>query len=310
MSRVSLCLAVVLALLPACSKDEGAPASPPAEAPALAPGKPATGEPRAPAADRALRITTETTLRTSDVAKTAALLRQAANDFGGFVSDARVSGGDDVRSASLELRIPAERLEEFRAGLSAHGTILSDSEKAEDVTEQRADLSARLRNARAQEKRLLDLLSDRTGTLSDVIAAEKALAEIRDTIERLDAQHEVLEGQIRLATVKLQIVRDGDAAPKTAADRISNAGSRGLTLAGEAAVGVVVFFATAGPTLLLFLGIGLGFFFGIRKIGRRFGWWTRSVMRPPVWYGPHGPAHPAPPVVHTATASAPPNADG
>ncbi|NUO47571.1 MAG: DUF4349 domain-containing protein [Polyangiaceae bacterium] len=284
---------MVLALLPACSQeDAAAPASAPAEAPALAPGKPADVGGRAPAADRALRITTETTLRSADVAKTAALLRQAANDFGGFVSDARVSGGDDVRSASLELRIPAERLEELRAGFSQYGTILSDSEKAEDVTEQRADLSARLRNARAQEKRLLDLLSDRTGSLADVIAAEKALAEIRDTIERLDAQHEVLEGQIKLATVKIQIVRDGDAVPKTAGDRISNAGGRGLTLAGDAAVGVVVFAATAGPTLLLFLGIFLGFFFTIRKIGRRFGWWTRSAMRPPVWYGPRGPVGP------------------
>jgi hypothetical protein len=277
----------------------------------LSPGKPASGDQRAPSADRALRITTETTLRTADVAKTAALLRQAANDFGGFVSDARLSGGDDVRSASLELRIPAERLEEFRAGFSQYGTILSDSEKAEDVTEQRADLSARLRNARAQEKRLLDLLSDRTGSLADVIAAEKALAEIRDTIERLDAQHEVLEGQIRLATVKIQIVRHGEAEPKTAGDRISNAGSRGLTLAGEAAVGVVVFGATAGPTLLLFLGIGLGFFFGIRRVGRRFGWWTRSVMRPPVWYGPRGPVGPgAPPVAQAPTAAAPPTTEG
>jgi hypothetical protein len=265
----------------------------------------AGGQPQAPGrpadAARALRITTETTLRSNDVAGAAASLRKAAQDFGGFVSDARVQGGEDVRSAALELRIPAERLEEFRAGLVAYGTILSDNEKAEDVTEQRADLDARLRNARAQEKRLLDLLSDRTGSLADVIAAEKALAEARDTIERLDAQHEVLEGQIRLATVKIHIVRDGEAAPKTAGDRISSAGTRGLDLAGEAAVGVVVFAATAGPTLLLFVGFFLGLFFGIRKLGRRLNLWKRPVMRQAVWYGA---AHP--PYAGPSAPSAPP----
>src|SRR5687767_11816392 len=129
--RLPLSLALTLALFPACADRDEAPssASAPAEAPALVAG----GQPQAPgrpaAADRALRITTETTLRSSDVAGAAASLRKAAQDFGGFVSDARVQGGEDVRSAALELRIPAERLDEFRAGLVAYGTILSDNEK-------------------------------------------------------------------------------------------------------------------------------------------------------------------------------------
>jgi hypothetical protein len=257
--------------------------------------------------DRALRITTETTIVTEDVGKAASAIRAAAVQTGGFVSDAFVDGGEQVSNATLALRIPADRLDEFRAGFAAVGKVVSDSEKAEDVTEQRADLNARLRNARAQEKRLLDLLSDRTGSLADVIAAEKALAEARDTIERLQAQEEVLEGQIRLATVKVHLRRDHVAEPKTAGDRIGKAARDGLENAGDAALGVVVVAATAGPTLLLFLSIGLGLFFGIRKIGRRLGWW-RPMMRPqPVWYAPHPGAGPVAPPVPPAPPAPPPD---
>lgn len=270
---------LALGLLAGCA-DRAPSGASQATAPALAPASPGDGaasSPRAvaPAADRALRITTETTMSVSDVAGAAAALREAATATGGFVSDARVEGGEEVRNAYLELRIPADRLSDLRQSFAKLGRVLSDSEKAEDVTEQRADLDARLRNARAQEKRLLDLLSDRTGGLADVIAAEKALAEARDTIERLEAQHQLLDGQIRLATVKVHILRDADAAPASATDRVAKAASKGIELAGEAAIGVVVVGATAGPTLAMLAAIGLGLFFAIRTAGRRLGWWGR-----------------------------------
>ncbi len=296
-------LLLVVGLAVGCGDRDAAPSASPAEAPvAAAPGG-GPGPAGAAVVDRALRITTETTIVTSDVGRAATAIREAAVQTGGFVSDANVDGGEEMRNATLALRIPADRLDEFRSGFSAIGKVVSDSEKAEDVTEQRADLTARLRNARAQEKRLLDLLSDRTGSLADVIAAEKALAEARDTIERLEAQEEVLEGQIRLATVKVHLRRDHVEAPKTAGDRIAKAARDGLENAGDAALGVVVVAATAGPTLLLFLAIGLGLFFSIRKIGRRLGWW-RPMMRPqPVWYPQHASAVPAAPPAPPPPAS-------
>ena len=148
----------------------------------------------------------------------------------------------------------------------------SDTEKAEDVTEQRADLKARLRNARAQEKRLLDLLSDRTGSLADVIAAEKALAEVRDLVERLEAQDTVLESQIAFATTKIRIVPKVAPAPTSPGDKVLAAGSRGLELCGQFFVGVAVVAATIGPTALVLLALAVAIFYLWRAIARRRGW--------------------------------------
>ncbi|WP_437655906.1 DUF4349 domain-containing protein [Sorangium sp. So ce1182] len=122
-----------------------------------------------PLAPRAMRITVETTVVVGAFGPAMQRLRTAVEEHGGYVSEARLHGGSD-RSASLEARIPSARVGAFRAVVASVGEVVADAEKAEDVTEQRADIDARLRNARAQEKRLLDLLSDRTGSLADVVA--------------------------------------------------------------------------------------------------------------------------------------------
>lgn len=276
-----LLLAPVALAAPACAdRDKEAPAaaapagaSPVGASQATPVGAAQSSEStRAPATSRALRITTETTLASTDVQSSVAALRKAIGDAGGYISDARTGGSGENKTADLEAKIPADKLASFRASLGEHGEIVSDTEKAEDVTEQRADLKARLRNARTQEKRLLDLLSDRTGNLADVIAAEKALAEIRDVVERLEAQDLVLEGQIAFATVKLKVLPKTELVASSAGDKIARAGAEGIEICGKFFVAMAVIGVTAGPTVLVLLAIALAALFLWRRLARRFGW--------------------------------------
>jgi hypothetical protein len=217
-------------------------------------------------AERALRIRTETTVAASDVEAALGALRKAVSDAGGYLADAKTMGQGHERWAEIDARIPRDRLAEFRAGLGNLGEVTSDHESAEDVTEQRADLGARLRNARAQEQRLLTLLGDRTGTLADVIAAEKALAEARETIERLEAQSKTLEGQIAYATVKIRLEPKRVIAEPGPLARIGEGAGRGVELAGEVAVGLVVLAATLGPTALMLAAVGLAIYAVLRRV--------------------------------------------
>jgi hypothetical protein len=285
--RHSLPLAALLfasLLVPAAgcgekSADRAAPAEAHATTAASPAALPVSDGAKAPSPSRALRITTETTLASSDVFAAVEALRAKVASAGGYVSDARTAGSGESKSADLEARIPADKLAAFRAGLAEHGDVLSDTEKAEDVTEQRADLKARLRNARAQEQRLLSLLSDRTGNLADVIAAEKSLGEVRDLVERLEAQEKLLEGQIAFATVKIHVVQKGMPDPETAMGKISAAGSKGVTALGQVAVGLAVAGATAGPTVLFLLAAFATLFYAIRKLSARMGW--NRIAHPP-----------------------------
>lgn len=246
-------LAGALGLHGCADREKSASEAAPADGATQAVASPATvGGAQMPAASRAMRVTTEMSVSVDDVDGSVSALRNAVADAGGYVSDAKVSGAGNFKIASLELKVPTDKLGSFRDTVAATGRIDSESEKAEDVTEQRADLKARVKNARAQEKRLLELLSDRTGSLADVIAAEKSLAEVRELVERLEAQDTTLDRQVAFATVKLKLGPRRDLEPAGAGDRISGAFSRGFSLAGQAVIGTAIAIGTAGPTLFLF----------------------------------------------------------
>jgi hypothetical protein len=265
-----LALALALALLSCSERSAPSPAmqaaAPPAP-PAAAAGSPAEA---LPAASRAMRITVEATVVVSDLDAAVQALRRAAAGQGGYVSEARLTGSTGrVRSAFFEVKVPAARLDAFRAEMAKLGEIVSEAEKAEDVTEQRADIGARVRNAHAQEQRLLALLSNRTGNLADVVAVEKELAAVRESIERFEAQQRVLEGQIALATVAVQLATRWEEAPIGAWGRIASAGGEGLHSARQLLVGLAVAALAYGPSLAILCAIGFGGFLAIRWLARR-----------------------------------------
>ncbi|WP_434044525.1 MULTISPECIES: DUF4349 domain-containing protein [Sorangium] len=326
--RASLSIALLSAvvLTSACARSERSPsamesaaAPAPVQAAALnlqAQG-PSPGVP--PLSQRAMRITVETTVLVDAFDPAMQRLRTAVEEHGGYVSEARVHSGPH-RSASLEARVPAARVGAFRAVVASVGAVVADAEKAEDVTEQRADIGARLRNARAQEKRLLDLLSDRTGSLADVVAVENQLASVRGTIEQIEAQERLLEGQIAYATVKLSITTRYEEPAEGAGGRIARAAREGIENAGAFVVNAAVLVATAGPTLLLLAALGAALYHALRAVARR-----RAAARPrppsppgpaqpypygpPAAYGPYGPQGAPPPhgtQAHPGPQGAPP----
>ncbi len=212
---------------------------------------------------RSLRITVEATLAVPSLDAASGDLRRAVTEHGGYLGEVQRSPG----SASFEAHVPVARLAEFRAALGKVGELTSESERSEDVTEQRADTKARLRNARAQEKRLLDLLSDRTGSLADVIAVEKELASVRETIERTEAQERLIDGQVENATVRLRLVLPAFG-ERAAGPRIASAFGDGIDAARAMTVGIAVAAATAGPSLLLLSAAILLVVLGVRSVQR------------------------------------------
>src|SRR5205814_8709606 len=64
-----------------------------------------------------------------------------------------ISGRGDLRSASLEVKIPAERFDEGLHGLTPLGKLESVNVLAEDVGEEFTDVTARMQNSRRLESR-------------------------------------------------------------------------------------------------------------------------------------------------------------
>jgi DNA repair exonuclease SbcCD ATPase subunit len=194
-------------------------------------------------------------------------LRELVSQHEGYVQQADFVDGDN-RRAGLVARVPATELARFRKALGDLGEIVSETEKVEDVTEERADIGARLRNARAQEKRLLELLSYQTGSLADVLAVEEELSQVRESIERIEARQKTLENEIAYASVHVDIRARYVAFWKHPRAAIADAAQSGVRAAWSFLVGVVVVAAKAGPTAVLIAAMALLVFLPIRSLRR------------------------------------------
>jgi hypothetical protein len=183
-------------------------------------------------------------------------LESLATAHGGFVELSSLHEGDGT--SHLVLRIPASEIPAVRAILASaqkDGTVLHETQTSKDVTDALADLDARLRSARQEEARLLKLLDERTGTLADVLAVERALADVRERIERLEADQRAGEGRVDLATVDVFLrAKVSPAADLSLASRVKNAASDGLITARDALTGTFLVLLRVGPTLTLFGG--------------------------------------------------------
>jgi hypothetical protein len=175
---------------------------------------------------------------------------------GGFV-DQMTATGDPGSARSLRgtLRIPSDRLGEVADRLRRLGQVVEDTQGSEDVSDQLVDLDVRIKSARATERRLTELLSNRTGTLSDVLEVERELARVRVDIERLDAESTNIGRRVSYATLKLEIVEERKAGlnsgPLSLGSRFRISAENGLESAMESVVWALLSVVEAGPFLVL-----------------------------------------------------------
>jgi uncharacterized protein DUF4349 len=133
-------------------------------------------------------------------------LRRIVQRIGGFVADASVqSGRNQLRSATLQLKVPASRFDDLTQGLEPLGRLQFVNVSAEDVSEEFVDLTARVANGRRLEDRLVELLRTRTGKLQDVLSVERELARVREEIERMEGRMRFLKTSVQLSTLSVNL---------------------------------------------------------------------------------------------------------
>ena len=220
-------------------------------------------------APRDIVMTVDVEVRAKDVEAAASKIRSETETAGGYVEHGTLSGDADDRRATYDLRIPRTELASLRKTIDSLGHVESENEKADDVTEQHADTDARLRNAQTHEKRLLEVMANRAGTVSELVETEKELARVREEVEKLDAEKRTLDAKIAMATVHLSITRDAPSMFETPGKSIAHAFSAGLHGARAIFVGGTMLVAAAAPTLLPILAFVIGLVWLARRLRPR-----------------------------------------
>jgi anti-sigma factor RsiW len=176
----------------------------------------------------------------------------------GYAADLNVATPQSAaRSLQASLRIPALQLPAALAELKALGRVELEAQNGEEVTQQHADLVARLKNSRETEQRLQAILTERTGKIGDVLSVEQEIARVRGEIEQMEAEQKNLEHRVDFATINLQLSEEYKAKLEPPAPAIStlihNAAVNGYRNVADTLLSIVLFFAEYGPVLIFWL---------------------------------------------------------
>jgi uncharacterized protein DUF4349 len=170
-----------------------------------APQQPSTA-PAAPASPSMIIRNGEITVQVDSVELAMEAVRKLAASLGGYVGNVSVATGvHQVRSGSLEMKIPAARFDDAMGGMQPLGKVEFSSATAQDVGEEFVDVSARVANAKRLEQRLVSLLATRTGKLEDVLAVERELARVREEIERYEGRIRYLGSRVATSTIVVSV---------------------------------------------------------------------------------------------------------
>jgi hypothetical protein len=204
--------------------------------------------------------TAQLTLVTQDLDKARVGLDKIVQKHSGYVGDLSASApADGPRKLTATLRVPAVQLDAAMAELKTLGRVESESQNGQDVTAQYVDLEARLSNSRNTEQRLIDLLRQRTGKLSDVLDVETELSRVREEIERMEGERRLLSKQVEYATLTATVNEEfktpARALPDSLGTRFRNAAVDGYQSVVNFALGVALFLVSDGPMLLLWVAI-------------------------------------------------------
>ncbi len=156
-------------------------------------------------------------------------------------------------SAYVTVRVPSERLAEFSQRISSFGKVLRESASQSDVTQQHIDLTARLKNLRAEEVRLREFL-DAAKNVEEMLLVETELSRVRGEIEAMQSQLDHLNKQISYGTLTIELQKPPPVVRPTGTDwGFSQAITDGIRGAASALRSLITVVIALSPMLVLVL---------------------------------------------------------
>lgn len=170
-------------------------------------------ESREEAVDRELITTGNATLAVDDPFDAAEQIADLVEQAGGRVEarDERAATTDEPGSASMTLRIPADRVSATLDALDGLGEVRDRHVETIDVTGTAQDLDARIAALRTSTDRLRELMADADRT-SDLIEIEAELSTRQAELDSRVSERNRLSDEVAMSTLHVEIVAESSPA--------------------------------------------------------------------------------------------------
>lgn len=251
----------------AAFKVAAAPAAPP-DPPAAADGaKPAPAGADLPA-ERKIVFTGTLDVEVKDFAAARAELDALLRQYKAYFAKTEITGDSGKRrSGAFVIKVPVEYFQQLVDALTSLGNPIKNASDSQDVTEEFVDVSARVKNLKAEEEVLNKLLRDAAGRLEDVFKIREQIRAIRGDIERAEARVQALGKMAALSTITLSLRETAPYVAPTAdtarpaeppfAERASGTFAASVGLLRDVGEAVGLFFVALAPWLPVLAVAGL-----------------------------------------------------
>ena len=217
-------------------------------------------------------ITVNMSAETEDLDALMEALNGKISGLGGYVEDQDSYNGSmyssrRYRSASLTVRIPAQRVDEFTEEMSGIANVVSTNLSREDITLSYVATESRVKALQTEEARLLELM-EQAETMADLLEIESRLTDVRYELENRASQLRLYDNQVDYATIYLSIDEVQEYTPveePTVWERISGGFVSSVKGVGNGLLDLLVWVLAKSPYLVILGGVTVGIVVLIKK---------------------------------------------
>lgn len=140
-----------------------------------------------------------------DIHQSVDTLTSIAQMHGGTVTNKYIYDYDDSTSGTVELKVDEAQFNETMTAIKQIAqSVTSENVSADDVTEQVVDIQARMENAQAEEAAYVAILA-RATTVEDILNVQYYLSNVREEIERYQAQLDYYTSHTSYSTITVYL---------------------------------------------------------------------------------------------------------
>lgn len=217
-------------------------------------------------------ITVNMSAETEDLDALMEALNGKISGLGGYLEDQDSYNGSmyssrRYRSASLTVRIPAQRVDEFTEEMSGIANVVSTNLSREDITLSYVATESRVKALQTEEARLLELM-EQAETMADLLEIESRLTDVRYELENRASQLRLYDNQVDYATIYLSIDEVQEYTPveePTVWERISGGFVSSVKGVGNGLLDLLVWVLAKSPYLVILGGVTVGVVVLVKK---------------------------------------------
>jgi len=223
--------------------------------------------------DRKIIHRAELQLNVKNLENTQLIIEKKVSEYGGYIVESNVHReSEESISARLTVRIPEQHFQKFLTDAEGEAAeVLNRNVTGEDVTEQYIDLESRVKSKRTVEQRLLEFMGKAEKT-EDLLKISSDLSKVQEEIELIVGKMKYLENQTSFSTIEIAMYENSVIVPGLDGKNLDTWEKTKKQLATSTnfiyatGSGLVVFFVGNLPVLLLLLLVGIGIYFGVKRM--------------------------------------------